>query len=244
MSRLPRRYSRTKKLSTFNRSVFINSQNPYPLAVGLFVDKIEFQVITVQYEGAVNPSASDSASDASDTRRRKRHHYGLSLPKSGLCITLAYRCHSHEIFDSNGKVTLPDALMDALHWRASDSLVGERRAPNRWAIKNMSLRVLFVARARRYLKALANALNDPLHPLERVIIIPRDSYRKPMVLTDISAAAFLYKDGRITEAEICSILESAVRPEGRIKLGSLLAGIGREVGGFDLAVEQDRINVV
>jgi plasmid stability protein len=36
--------------------------------------------------------------------------------------------------------------------------------------------------------------------------------------------------GRSTEAEIRDILEKAARPEGRIKLGSLLAAIGREAG--------------
>lgn len=46
--------------------------------------------------------------------------------------------------------------------------------------------------------------------------------------------------GRSTEAEIRAILESAVRPEGRIKLGTLLAEIGREVGGVDLDIERDR----
>jgi plasmid stability protein len=35
--------------------------------------------------------------------------------------------------------------------------------------------------------------------------------------------------GRSTEAEIREILETAVRPEGRIKLGSLLAEIGRKI---------------
>lgn len=49
--------------------------------------------------------------------------------------------------------------------------------------------------------------------------------------------------GRSTEAEIRAILECAVRPEGRIKLGSLLAEIGREVGGFDLEIERDRTPV-
>jgi len=34
--------------------------------------------------------------------------------------------------------------------------------------------------------------------------------------------------GRSTEAEIRDILEKAARPEGRIRLGSLLAAIGRE----------------
>lgn len=46
--------------------------------------------------------------------------------------------------------------------------------------------------------------------------------------------------GRSTEAEIRAILESAVRPEGRIKLGTLLAEIGREVGGVDIEIERDK----
>jgi len=46
--------------------------------------------------------------------------------------------------------------------------------------------------------------------------------------------------GRSTEAEIRTILENAVRPENRIKLGSLLADIGREVGGVELEIERDR----
>jgi len=46
--------------------------------------------------------------------------------------------------------------------------------------------------------------------------------------------------GRSTEAEIRAILESAVRPDGRIKLGTLLSEIGREVGGIDLEIERDR----
>lgn len=35
--------------------------------------------------------------------------------------------------------------------------------------------------------------------------------------------------GRSIEAEMRDILESAVRPQGRVKLGSLLAEIGRKV---------------
>jgi antitoxin FitA len=46
--------------------------------------------------------------------------------------------------------------------------------------------------------------------------------------------------GRSTEAEIRIILENAARPEGRVKLGSLLAEIGREVGGVDLVIERDK----
>jgi antitoxin FitA len=34
--------------------------------------------------------------------------------------------------------------------------------------------------------------------------------------------------GRSTEAEVRAILEEAVKPEGRIRLGSLLAAIGRQ----------------
>jgi antitoxin FitA len=34
--------------------------------------------------------------------------------------------------------------------------------------------------------------------------------------------------GRSTEAEVRAILEEAVKPEGRIRLGSLLATIGRQ----------------
>ena len=38
--------------------------------------------------------------------------------------------------------------------------------------------------------------------------------------------------GRSAEAEIRVILEQAARPEGRIKLGSLLASIAHEAGGL------------
>lgn len=38
--------------------------------------------------------------------------------------------------------------------------------------------------------------------------------------------------GRSTEAEIRAILEQAAKPEGRLKLGSLLASIAREAGGL------------
>jgi plasmid stability protein len=46
--------------------------------------------------------------------------------------------------------------------------------------------------------------------------------------------------GRSTEAEIRDILESAVRGKGRVKLGTLLADIGREAGGVDLNIERDK----
>jgi plasmid stability protein len=46
--------------------------------------------------------------------------------------------------------------------------------------------------------------------------------------------------GHSTEAEIRLILQAAVKNEGRVKLGSLLAQIGRDCGGVDLAIERDR----
>ena len=53
--------------------------------------------------------------------------------------------------------------------------------------------------------------------------------------------------GRSTEAEIRDILEKAAKPEGRIKLGSLLAEIGREArlskkewAAFEAALERDK----
>lgn len=45
---------------------------------------------------------------------------------------------------------------------------------------------------------------------------------------------------RSTEAEIRFILESAVRPKDRIKLGSLLAEIGREVGFVEIEIDRDK----
>ena len=46
--------------------------------------------------------------------------------------------------------------------------------------------------------------------------------------------------GRSTEAEIRAILEAATRPAERVRLGSLLAELGREAGGVDLAIERDK----
>ncbi len=42
--------------------------------------------------------------------------------------------------------------------------------------------------------------------------------------------------GRSTEAEIREILENAVRPEARVKIGSELAAFGRRFGGLDLNI--------
>jgi plasmid stability protein len=48
------------------------------------------------------------------------------------------------------------------------------------------------------------------------------------------------RHGRSTEAEIRAILESAVHPPERVKLGSVLAAIGREFGGVDLDIACDK----
>jgi plasmid stability protein len=46
--------------------------------------------------------------------------------------------------------------------------------------------------------------------------------------------------GRSTEAEIRDILEQAVRPAERVKIGSALAAFGRRLGGLDLPSTRDR----
>ncbi len=47
--------------------------------------------------------------------------------------------------------------------------------------------------------------------------------------------------GHSTEAEVRRILEQAARPEGRIKLGSMLTSIARDAGGLTQA-EAEAIN--
>jgi plasmid stability protein len=46
--------------------------------------------------------------------------------------------------------------------------------------------------------------------------------------------------GRSTEAEIRAILEEAVRPTSRIKIGAALAAFGERFGGLELEVVRDR----
>jgi plasmid stability protein len=46
--------------------------------------------------------------------------------------------------------------------------------------------------------------------------------------------------GRSTEAEIREILEEAVRPRTRIKIGSELAALGRRCGEVDFTVSRDQ----
>jgi plasmid stability protein len=49
------------------------------------------------------------------------------------------------------------------------------------------------------------------------------------------------RHGRSTEAEARMILDEAVRPRERLKLGSALAAFGRSVGGLDLDISRDPI---
>lgn len=48
------------------------------------------------------------------------------------------------------------------------------------------------------------------------------------------------RHGRSTEAEIRAILETAVRPPERIKLGAALAAIGQASGGVELDIARDQ----
>ena len=49
--------------------------------------------------------------------------------------------------------------------------------------------------------------------------------------------------GRSTEAEVRNILELAVRPENRVKIGSELAAFGRQLGGLDLDIQRDETSI-
>lgn len=46
--------------------------------------------------------------------------------------------------------------------------------------------------------------------------------------------------GRSAEAEIRAILEAAVRPEERVKIGSALAAFGKRRRGLDLDIQRAR----
>ncbi len=46
--------------------------------------------------------------------------------------------------------------------------------------------------------------------------------------------------GRSTEAEIREILDGAVRPAARLKLGSALAALAKPLGGLNLKIPRDK----
>lgn len=47
-----------------------------------------------------------------------------------------------------------------------------------------------------------------------------------------------HQHGRSTEAEIRGILDDAVRPKTRVKIGSELAAFGKRFGGFELDIQR------
>jgi len=51
------------------------------------------------------------------------------------------------------------------------------------------------------------------------------------------------KNGRSTEAEVREILDAAVRPSARVKVGSALVEAFRPFGGVDLDVSRDKTSV-
>jgi antitoxin FitA len=49
---------------------------------------------------------------------------------------------------------------------------------------------------------------------------------------------------RSAEAEVREILEQAVRPARRVRIGSELSAFGRKAGGIDLKIRRDRTPAV
>ena len=47
-------------------------------------------------------------------------------------------------------------------------------------------------------------------------------------------------NGRSREAEVRAILEGAIHPKERLKLGSAIVARVREIGGVDLNIQRDR----
>ncbi len=70
--------------------------------------------------------------------------------------------------------------------------------------------------------------------------MPVVTVRKLPVETHRARKLRAARHGRSTEAEIRAILEAAVRPETRVKLGSELAAFGQRFGGFDLNIARNQ----
>lgn len=49
------------------------------------------------------------------------------------------------------------------------------------------------------------------------------------------------RHGRSTEAEVRAILDAAVRPDERVRLGSRLVDIARSAHGVDMVLERDDV---
>ena len=48
------------------------------------------------------------------------------------------------------------------------------------------------------------------------------------------------RHGRSTEAEVRAILDGAVRPDQRLRLGSALAALAKPFGGLELEIRRDK----
>jgi plasmid stability protein len=48
------------------------------------------------------------------------------------------------------------------------------------------------------------------------------------------------RHNRSTEAEVRAILDEAVRPASRVKLGSALAALAQSLGGLDIEISRDK----
>ena len=48
------------------------------------------------------------------------------------------------------------------------------------------------------------------------------------------------RHGRSTEAEIRAILDGAVKPATRVRLGSALASLAKPLGGIELKIQRDK----
>jgi plasmid stability protein len=76
-------------------------------------------------------------------------------------------------------------------------------------------------------------------------VIQREEQMSAIVIRNLSPEthralqARAARHGRSTEAEVRAILDEAVRPKERVKLGSALAAFGRSVGGLDLDISRD-----
>lgn len=70
--------------------------------------------------------------------------------------------------------------------------------------------------------------------------MPAVTIRNLPAATHRALKARAAKHGRSTEAEIRAIIESAVRPTTRVRLGSELAELGRKYGGVELSIDRDR----
>ena len=70
--------------------------------------------------------------------------------------------------------------------------------------------------------------------------MPIVTVRKLPVETHRALKLRAAQHGRSTEAEIREILEDAVRPKTRLKIGSELAAFGQRFGCLDLDVSRDQ----